>query len=156
MSNNCTRQMQCFEPFRADLWRNWGYSFGKWWESLATILEQWRASSITWPNNLDFFFQFFFKFSLLYRLSFHVDVVNHKFWKLYIKTINDWDPGLNLLNLDDPGSELRYHQKLGVKQHRLVSLQIQQCLQTLFLCPDLLISDQRFFATSSNHNVAYW
>ena len=29
------------------------------WESLVTIFEQWRAWSITWPNNLDFFFQIF-------------------------------------------------------------------------------------------------
>ena len=25
-----------------------------------------------------------------------MDVFNHSFWKLYIKTINDLDPGLNL------------------------------------------------------------
>ena len=28
-----------------------------------------------------------------------VDVFNHSFWKLYIKTINDLDPGLNLPEL---------------------------------------------------------
>ena len=38
----------------------------------------------------------FFKFRLLYHISSLVDVFNHSFWKLYIKTINDLDPGLNL------------------------------------------------------------
>ena len=50
------------------------YSFGKWWESLVTIFKQWRAWSITWPNNL-----VFLKFSLLYHISFLVDVFNHSF-----------------------------------------------------------------------------
>ena len=38
----------------------------------------------------------FFKFRLLYHITSLVDVFNHCFWKLYIKTINDLDPGLNL------------------------------------------------------------
>ena len=42
--------------------RNWSYSFVKWWESLVTIFEQWRAWSITWPNNFNFFFQVFLSF----------------------------------------------------------------------------------------------
>ena len=37
-------------------------------------------------------FSIFFKF----RLTSLVNVFNHSFWKLYIKTINDLDPGLNL------------------------------------------------------------
>ena len=48
---------------------------------------------------MDFFFNFFFNFSLLYHLSFLVDVFNGSFWKMYIKTINDSDPGLNLLEI---------------------------------------------------------
>ena len=43
-----------------------------------------------------FIFSSFLKFSLLYHISSLVDVFNHSFWKLYIKTINDLDPGLNL------------------------------------------------------------
>ena len=38
----------------------------------------------------------FFKFSLPHHISSLVDVFNHSFWKLYIKVINDLDPGLNL------------------------------------------------------------
>ena len=38
------------------------------------------------------------------RPSWNVDVFNHSFWKLYIKIINDLDPGLNL-------PELSSHQK---------------------------------------------
>ena len=38
----------------------------------------------------------FFKFRLFYHITSLVDVFNHCFWKLYIKTINDLDPGLNL------------------------------------------------------------
>ena len=41
-------------------------------------------------------FSSFLKFSFLYNTSSVVDVFNHSFWKLYIKTINDLDPGLNL------------------------------------------------------------
>ena len=43
-----------------------------------------------------FIFSSFMKFSLPYHISSLVDVSNHSFWKLYIKTINDLDPGLNL------------------------------------------------------------
>ena len=49
----------------------------------------------------------FFKFRLLYHISSLVDVFNHSFWKLYIKTINDLDPGLNLPEF----SKLRVHIK---------------------------------------------
>ena len=38
----------------------------------------------------------FFKFRLLYHITSLVDVFNHSFWKLYIKTINDLHPGLIL------------------------------------------------------------
>ena len=37
-----------------------------------------------------------FKFSLPHQKSSHVDVFNHSFWKLFMKIINDLDPGLNL------------------------------------------------------------
>ena len=36
----------------------------------------------------------FFKFSLPHHISSLVNVFDHSFWKLYIKTINDLDPGL--------------------------------------------------------------
>ena len=45
------------------------------------------------------FFEFFLKLSLLYHISFLVDVLNLSFWKLYIKTLNDFDSGLNVLEL---------------------------------------------------------
>ena len=38
----------------------------------------------------------FVKFPLLYHITSLLDVFNHSFWKLYVKTINDLDPGLNL------------------------------------------------------------
>ena len=41
-------------------------------------------------------FSSFFKFRLLYHITSLVDVFNHSFWKLYIKTINDLVPGLIL------------------------------------------------------------
>ena len=41
----------------------------------------------------------FFKFSLPHHISSRVNVFNHSFWKLYIKTINDLDPGLNVPEL---------------------------------------------------------
>ena len=44
----------------------------------------WGAQSIMWPSNLDFFFQFVVKFTLLYHLSFPVDVFNNSFWKICI------------------------------------------------------------------------
>ena len=38
----------------------------------------------------------FLKFSLPHHISSLVDVFNHSFWKLYIKVLNDLDPGLKL------------------------------------------------------------
>ena len=43
-----------------------------------------------------FLFSIFLKFTLIYHISSLVDVFDHSFWKLYVKTINDLDPGLNL------------------------------------------------------------
>ena len=38
-----------------------------------------------------------FKSRLLHHLSFLVDAFNHSFWKRYITSLNDLDPGLDLL-----------------------------------------------------------
>ena len=46
---------------------------------------------------LDFFFQGFFKFSLLYHLSNLLDVFNNGIWKICQQITNDLEPGLNLL-----------------------------------------------------------
>ena len=77
-----------------------------------------------------------FKFSLPHQKSSLVDVFNHSFWKLYIKIINELDPGLNLperlSTLDkDLSVHLIYHDPRDLGSPILIRT-ISQKVQSIF------------------------
>ena len=60
-----------------------------------------------------------------------MDVFNHSFWKLYIKTINDLDPGLNLPEINSAGINLTLTPNPNPNPNPRVKLGVRVSLRSL-------------------------
>ena len=94
---------------------------------------------------ISIYFSSFLKFSLLYHLSTLVDVFNYSFWKLYIKTINDLDPGINLPEHQDEKKTTKYYIYIYIYIYYI---------ETSVLLENILLV--KFIKTTSGTRVVYF
>ena len=90
-------------PFKlaANLWKLWRVNFLSIEISYdCVVIGRYGTRTKNSCGKLSFPFSwifFFFKFSLLYHLSFLTGVFHSGFWKMFVKITNNLEPGLNLL-----------------------------------------------------------
>ena len=98
----------------------------------------------------------FLKFSLPHHISSLVNVFDHSFWKLYIKTINDLDPGLNVPEqaVKEPVGE-KSANILQKMQRSVISSTLNMARSFKFLLKQraLLLSD---LFLGQNFIIVYW